>query len=584
MEFVAGRSVSQLIKSEGRVGNPRAAQVILQAAHGLAAAHDQGIYHRDIKPANLMLDERGTLKIADFGLALPVEAQTRLTASGRIMGTPGYLSPEHCLGQPVDHRADIYALGITYYEMLTGLMPFNGDSPIALLRAILQDEPPDVTKLNPDVDEDSKRILMKMLAKDREKDRYQDCHVLAADLEEYLGARGVRNLTAGLATRAPGRSRASAADIPTSILGGGIATTPTDAPTAKMGGDAPTQRLGDTPLPGKSTQPDVSPGDVPTLVGAKATQPTVPPPAGSYAAPIPSSPQSSRSAVNALIIAAVFLLFAGGGAGAWWFLSGNRSGKAPAVTQAAVLPAGVQGATPSQAQADNQNPLLSAPAQSGATTSPLAYEPPSTAPQNNLITTQAPAGGQTAPNQSSAPIQRDGVVSQDQQPPVINRPRTTDPVSSPPVRRGPALSGVAYAVVGDPDVNPTVANVVAAELEASGLKGIQNAEDLQEAEGLLGGSDVSAGALINRLRDAGVATLVLVKIKPTGQRQLYYMGRSDTAYGSNVVVTTHDVATGKMIGQRASGNLEYTQLSKEREAEKVVGKLARKALEGLDNQ
>src|SRR5947207_8689715 len=166
MEYVSGRSLDQLLRAEGRIDNPRASQIILQAAHGLAAAHDMGIIHRDIKPANLILDDRGLLKIADFGLALPVDAHTQLTATGMFVGTPGYLAPEQCRGEKADHRTDIYALGITYYQLLTGTPPFKGESPLALLKQILDEEPPDVTTVNPDVDPESRRILQKMICKD----------------------------------------------------------------------------------------------------------------------------------------------------------------------------------------------------------------------------------------------------------------------------------------------------------------------------------------------------------------------------------------------------------------------------------
>src|SRR5213075_583694 len=114
----------------------------------------------------------------------------------------GYLAPEQCRGEKADHRTDIYALGITYYQLLTGTPPFKGESPLALLKQILDEEPPDVTTLNPDVDPESRRILQKMIAKDREQ-RYQDCHQLVADLEEYLATRGVRSMTAGLAVVKP---------------------------------------------------------------------------------------------------------------------------------------------------------------------------------------------------------------------------------------------------------------------------------------------------------------------------------------------------------------------------------------------
>jgi eukaryotic-like serine/threonine-protein kinase len=107
MEYVDGQSLLAMVRKEGRIENPRAAQYMLQAANGLAAAHDKGFLHRDIKPANLMVNDRGLLKIADFGLALPQDAATRLTATGMLVGTPGYLSPEQCMGQQVDKRTDI---------------------------------------------------------------------------------------------------------------------------------------------------------------------------------------------------------------------------------------------------------------------------------------------------------------------------------------------------------------------------------------------------------------------------------------------------------------------------------------------
>ena len=136
-------------------------------------------------------------------------------------------------------------------------------------------------------------------------------------------------------------------------------------------------------------------------------------------------------------------------------------------------------------------------------------------------------------------------------------------------------------MAGDPGLNPAVATVLGSEIEAAGLQAI-NAEDV--SEGLTGNADINSAALIDRLRDAGVAVLVLARIKPTGQRALSYMGRNDTAYGANVSLTTYDVATGRPIGSRGSANIEYTQLTAEREAEKIVGKLARKATEAIQNQ
>ena len=113
MEYVQGTSIQEMIKSQGPLDPVAAGRLILQAASGLGTAHGHGIVHRDIKPANLMVDERGLVKITDFGLALLAAGTTRLTSTGMFMGTPGYLSPEQCLDHEVDQRTDIYSLGVT---------------------------------------------------------------------------------------------------------------------------------------------------------------------------------------------------------------------------------------------------------------------------------------------------------------------------------------------------------------------------------------------------------------------------------------------------------------------------------------
>ncbi|MEO6064169.1 MAG: serine/threonine-protein kinase, partial [Lysobacterales bacterium] len=135
MEFVEGESLSALLKREGRISAAHAARVVFQTAQGLATAHAKGVIHRDIKPGNLLLNTRGMLKIADFGIALSASDSlaSKLTATGGFVGTPGYLSPEVCMGKPVDARADIFALGVVLFELLTGRMPFRDESPLGLM-------------------------------------------------------------------------------------------------------------------------------------------------------------------------------------------------------------------------------------------------------------------------------------------------------------------------------------------------------------------------------------------------------------------------------------------------------------------
>jgi serine/threonine-protein kinase len=183
MEFVDGESLSSYLKREGRVSPANAAKIVYETARGLSGAHDKGVIHRDIKPANLMLTTKGSIKIADFGIALSSQDfAKKLTSTGEFVGTPGYLSPEVCTGNPVDQRSDIFSLGIVLFELLTGRLPFTDESPLGLLLEVVRAEIPDVRELNADVDAELVAVLKKMTAKDPSQ-RYQSCHVLIAELD-----------------------------------------------------------------------------------------------------------------------------------------------------------------------------------------------------------------------------------------------------------------------------------------------------------------------------------------------------------------------------------------------------------------
>jgi eukaryotic-like serine/threonine-protein kinase len=191
MEFVDGESLSSLLKREGKLKPEQAAKIIFQTAMGLSTAHDKGVIHRDIKPGNLMITSRGSVKIADFGIALTTQDfSKKLTSTGEFVGTPGYLSPEVCLGKPVDQRSDIFSLGIVLFECLAGRMPFTDESPLGLMLEVVKAEIPDVCTLNAEVDPELSRILGRMIAKDP-AERYQSCHELVEDLNKYpLVAKG----------------------------------------------------------------------------------------------------------------------------------------------------------------------------------------------------------------------------------------------------------------------------------------------------------------------------------------------------------------------------------------------------------
>ena len=198
MEYVDGETLRETLVS-GPIEARRAFDLVAQAAAGLAAAHEAGIVHRDVKPENLMVTRKGQLKIMDFGLAKLVERQTAPllqssvatvadtphatagTGTGVILGTVSYMSPEQAQGRPVDHRTDIFSLGLVLYEALTGSRPFTGKSAVETLHAIINEEPVSVTDRNPRVPLQAVDILGKALAKDP-AERYQHAADLALDL------------------------------------------------------------------------------------------------------------------------------------------------------------------------------------------------------------------------------------------------------------------------------------------------------------------------------------------------------------------------------------------------------------------
>ncbi len=196
MEYVAGQHLGNLIQERVAAGgglDPAvAAGYLIQAARGLAAAAGHGIVHRDIKPANLLITVDGQLKIADFGISR-IQGENSLTRTGTAIGTPSYVSPEQGRGEACDARADLYSLGVVFYECLTGQKPFTGDSANAVIYQHSYAEPKLPRAIDPQIPEHYQAVVLKCLQKDP-ANRYQAAADLVADLERI--ATGNLSLTA----------------------------------------------------------------------------------------------------------------------------------------------------------------------------------------------------------------------------------------------------------------------------------------------------------------------------------------------------------------------------------------------------
>jgi serine/threonine protein kinase len=173
MAFYEGKTLKKKIES-GLLEIDQVVDIALQVARGLAKAHEHGIIHRDIKPANIMLTEDGVAKVVDFGLA-KLAGQTQLTKTATTMGTIAYISPEQSRGEKVDQRTDIWAFGVTLYEMITGQLPFKGEYEPAVIHAILNEEPKPIRSLRPDVPIELEKIVELAMKKDAGR-RFQQVH------------------------------------------------------------------------------------------------------------------------------------------------------------------------------------------------------------------------------------------------------------------------------------------------------------------------------------------------------------------------------------------------------------------------
>ena len=616
MEFVDGESLGSVLKREGMLKPEQAARIVFQTAQGLATAHERGVIHRDIKPGNLMLSSRGMVKIADFGIALTTQDfSKKLTSTGEFVGTPGYLSPEVCLGNPVDQRSDIFSLGIVLFECLAGRVPFTDASPLGLMLEVVKAEIPDVCTLNSEVDPELSRILRRMIAKDP-ADRYQSCHELVADLQQHpLVAKG------GTVTLQTKMSPAAATVIGQKTPVSGqrpLLTTPTPQPVARAATPNPAAAAGSAaraepdpvpahrsvldraaPPPRRSpalplaiaallvlalagaawafrdqipmfkqlmpaqtaSAPAPSPASAPAT--APATMPSMPPaptaPSAPAAPPPPAAPNVATTA------------YAGTGAPA-----NATAGASVADLLGSSTPAGADGpvaaTTPASNAAASDGPTGSTVA-SSAGPAPRA----STTPASNAAASDGPTGSAVASNAGPAPRAsqveplRDLPAAQAAQASSARRVATIPPpppVSAPPRPHVPTIAVIAG---GDIAVSEPVERAIEQALAHKGYH-LVDQSTMPRVEQMLHGPRANVGAILEQLAQhrSNVDAVVIVHVRPVGEQQITFYGQSDTLKTAQLDITAYAIEGRRKLGAGWSDNINFTAMSARDKAREAV--------------
>ena len=587
MEFVEGESLSSFLKREGKMTPDQAAKVIHQTALGLSIAHDRGVVHRDIKPGNLMLSTRGTIKIADFGIALAQhDFSKKLTATGEFVGTPGYLSPEVCLAKPMDLRSDIFSLGIVMFEMLTGRMPFTDESPLGLLLEVVRAEVPDVRQLNGEVDSELARILTRMVAKEP-ADRYQSCHELVEDLQRHPAIQKGGPITAR-------------AKIPTaaSTLIGSLPT------PAALSRDTP-------PLPLSS---------IPTPLPAALSRPTTPATAQRALPPQPesmSTPEVPRASVLARpdqrrrsfalpIAAAVTLVVLGGAAFAFrdrlpGFFGGDESTSVTAVSQGAqstqidttaptTLTTPDTNATPDTGGiADADAAVGDAGDVQAASYTGIAGDGIAGADDDEGADDPSATPGLQALHdlaQSRKAVERDGHdTSADSSTIAQAEPEALGPGqrlveriadraavarANPPPPRPLGPPKVMVIGVGDLGITSAAEQLLEQQLEERGFL-LADEDTIPGMNAILNSGRPDVPRLLGLLARANnVRAVTVVNAQATGSSLLEFYGQQETVFSANLSVKTFDVRSRSGIGSGISTKVNFTNLNADEKAREAI--------------
>jgi serine/threonine-protein kinase len=452
MEYIDGVDVKQVIRNHGALPVEDAFAVGVQVADGLAAIHELGIVHRDLKTSNIMVDSRGVARVMDFGIAKELAGDaTGATATGQVMGTPEYMSPEQARADRVDSRSDVYSLGVVLYELFTGQLPFRGDTPLAIMLKQF-DEPPPLDGIA--VPDEVRVILRRALAK-RPVDRFASGAELAEGIRRAQAAR-FPGAPPGPRPH-PSYGRVDEADVPalTPAPESGSVASPNDlstelqtphVPTRPARAEGPAGRLG-SPPPRSIVRPVRTPrgsarGRKPGLATASVTIAIMVLGAGALVRWLSQSPASAtaeRSAPARVAAPDSTPLASGSGKPAV-----SPAPRATIPTAPEAHPTAVSSLRPTPAATPRPTPTPAAP--SHATAQPT--EPPAT-PRTTLPTEQPPTNVASPPPTAAAASVATSLPSE---PPAS----TTAPRMQPPLTSAPAQAVAFLQLVVVPWANVAI--------------------------------------------------------------------------------------------------------------------------------
>jgi serine/threonine-protein kinase len=490
-----------------------------------------------------MITSRGNVKIADFGIALSNhDLSKKLTTTGEFVGTPGYLSPEVCLGKPVDQRSDIFSHGIVMFEMLTGRMPFTDESPLGLMLEVVKAEIPDVREINADVDPEIARILDKMIAKDP-SERYQNCHELVAELNAH----------------------------PLVMRGGPIMLQP------KMSTAAATMIGQKTPVSAQSALPSTprTPMGGAPAVNTRITPSGLPQPPAAASAhrsvlDRTTSSNTPRSAALPWAIAAILVV---GTAGAAYAYRDQIPGLAGVFPKATVTNTTVPAPTlpnppppPTTAPAATQNTAAAttaatvdnpSPAPANQTTAPVA----STTTDVAANTTTPPDASTDAPaaraSQAGVEALRDLPAAQAaENAPAPRIAKATIP-DKPVVPPKPRVPTIAVMSAGDDVISSPAEDALVGMLQSRGFRVIEG--------GHANGDRPNVGSMSGKA-DA----VVFVNARPVGSQEMNYYGQTSTLYTVQLAMKAYRVSDGSVLWSSGSEQVNFTSLNAAEKAREAI--------------